>query len=223
MLTHDFQPIIDFITNNKPNGEFVTAHFLRNNLGAISEQEISENDIKSLPILLANNSKNEALNKVHRVASLRKLLEHVPSNGDTQDLAYNLLSCLLHGKVKPTYKSNEELTNEEIKSGEEFIKPYIADFKYSHYSTNIFTKDYLLNLFNEENNSYFRLQVFRVLLTVLDLRSKIKDDPLLKYIDEQFHIENDYMFYLDLMKYDVVPEFVIPKCIEYLKKEHLVA
>ena len=223
MLTHDFQPIIDLVINNKPSGEFISAHFLRNNLGVTSEQEISEKDIKSLPILLANNSKDETLNKIHRVASLRKLLEHTPSNGDTQNLAYNLLSSLLHGKVKPGYKNSTELTKEEIKSGEEFIKRYITDFEYSHYSTSIFAKDYLLKLFCEEKNSYFRLQVFRVLLTALDLRSKIKDDPLLKYIDEQFHIENDYMFYLDLMKYDVVPDFVIPKCLEFLKKERLIA
>ena len=50
---------------------------------------------------------------------------------------------------------------------------------------------------------------------------KITDDPLLKYIDEQFHVENDYMFSLDLMKFDIVPDFVIPKCTEFLAKEHI--
>ena len=64
MLTHDFQPIIDFVINNKPNGQFVTASFFRNNDGEICEMEITENDIKSLPIFLAENAKNEALNKV---------------------------------------------------------------------------------------------------------------------------------------------------------------
>ena len=86
----------------------------------------------------------------------------------------------------------------------------------------MFTKEYLLKLFDEEKNPYFRLQVFRVLISELDLRTKI-DDPLLKYIDEQFHPENDYMFYLDFMKYDIVPDFVTSKCIDYLRKELLVA
>jgi hypothetical protein len=62
-----------------------------------------------------------------------------------------------------------------------------------------------------------------VLLEVLALRLKIQDDALLKYIDEQFHVENDYMFSLDLMKYDLVPDFVIPKCLEFLKKEGLIS
>ena len=79
-----------------------------------------------------------------------------------------------------------------------------------------------MKTFSEEKNPYIRLQVFRVLLTVLNLRSKVNDDPLLKYIDEQFHPENDCMFYLDFMKYDIVPDFVTLKCVEYLKKEHLI-
>jgi len=217
MLTHDFQPVIDFVINNRPNHrKSVSAFFLQNKAGLISEQEITEDDIKSLPVILAENSKNDLLNKIHRVASLRKFLEYMPKD-PTQDLAYNLLSCLLHGKKKPTHKDDTEITKEEIKSGEDFIRNYIVDFEYLNYCTKIFTQDYLLKLFNEEKNSYFRLQVFRVLITILDLRPKIKNDPLLKYIDEQFHIENDYIFYLDFMKYDIVPDFVIPKCVEYLQ------
>jgi len=225
MLTHDLQPIIDCLINNKPNREFVSAYFLQNKDGVISEQEISHTDIESLPMLLAAHSKNDKLNKIHRVASLRKLLELMPNNDPAQNIACNLLSCLLHGKTKPSYKdeAGTELTDEEIKSGEEFIKQYIADFEYTNYSTNVFTKDYLLKIFNEDRNSYVRLLVFRVLLAVLNLRSQINDDPLLKYIDEQFHIENDYLFGLNFMKYDIVPDFVIPKCIEYLKKEHLIS
>ncbi len=77
--------------------------------------------------------------------------------------------------------------------------------------------------FNEDKNPYVRLQVFRVLVEVLNLRTRIEDDTLLKYIDEQFHVENDFMFGLDLMKYDIVPDFVIPECIEFLEKEHIVS
>jgi len=94
--------------------------------GVISEQEISDIDIQSLPKLLADSAKNEELNIVHRVASLRKLLEHMPGDDAAQGLAYNILSCLLHGKAKPTYVSDIELSVEEVKSGENFITQYIA-------------------------------------------------------------------------------------------------
>ncbi len=223
MLTHDLQPIIDLVINNKPTGGFISAYFLQNKDGVISELEITPADIQSLPILLADNCKNDKLNKIHRVASLRKLIEHMPNNGAAQKSAHNLLSCLLHGETKPVYINKEAMPIQEIKAGEEFVRGYIADFEYDNYLKNVFTKDNLLKSFLKENNSYFRIQVFRVLIEVLNLRSQIQDDTLLKYIDEQFHVENDYIFTLDFMKYDIVPDFVVPKCLEYLKQKHLIS
>ena len=56
-------------------------------------------------------------------------------------------------------------------------------------------------------------------MRLLDLKAKIADNPLIKYIDEQLHIENDYLFSLDFMKYDIVPDFVIPRCSKFLEDE----
>ena len=221
MLTHDLEPVIDYVINEKPTGAYVSACFLQNKGGVLSEVEISESDIKSLPRMLVEDSKNDKLNKVHRIASLRKFFEHVP-NQPGQEQAYNLLSCLLHGKAKPTRKDDSEMTKVEIANGEALIKQFILDFDYTTYSKKVFEKEALLKIITDDPNSYFRLQAFRVLLLVLNLKSKINDDTLMKYIDEQFHIENDYIFTLDLSKYDVVPEFVIPRIFEFLKKEGLV-
>ena len=223
MLTHDLQPVIDYVINDKPTGKYMSAYFFQNKEGVITEQEISESDIKSLPKMLAENAKNADLNKIHRVASLRKFLEHVPDQGVGQNNAYNLLSCLLHGKTTPTSKDDTTLPIEGIESGEALIKRYIPDFTYAAYSAQVFTKEALLNIITDEQNTYFRLQAFRVLLEVLHLKSKISDDVLMKYIDEQFHVENDYMFTLDFVKYDTVPDFVIPKCLEFLRKERLIS
>lgn len=223
MLTHDLQPIIDFIKVNKPKGVSVSAYYLQNKSGVISEQEISDVDIKSFPKLLEAESKNKELNIVHRVASLRKLLEYTPNDDKALEYARITLSCLLHGESEPERLNGTKLTNAEVESVEKIIEDYITDFSYSDYLTKVFTKDSLLESFKEEKNTYVRLQVFRVLVGVLGLRTRIDDDPLLKYIDEQFHVENDYMFGLDLMKYDIVPDFVIPKCIEFLKKERLIS
>jgi hypothetical protein len=134
-------------------------------------------------------------------------------------MGYELLSCLLHGKENPTYYNDTPIEAGDILVGEEMIKTFITDFSYDNYKKNVFNKDELLALFKNEQNTYYQLQVFRVLLAILNLRNKIVDDPLLKYIDEQFHVENDYIFYLDLNKYDIVPDFVKPKCLEFLTKE----
>ncbi len=217
MLTHDFQPVIDFVVNSKPHGGSASACFLRNDGGIVSELEISEKDIKSLPILLSENAANSGLNKIHRITCLRKLLEHTMMTTEHK-LSYNLLSCLLKGKQNPTYADDIPMSSSDISKAEAFIQSYITDFTYSTYTSSVFNKADVIKLFREEKNDYYRLQVFRVLLALTNLRSKI-DDPILKYIDEQFHVENDYIFYLDFNRYNIVPDFVLPKCIEFLNKE----
>jgi len=221
MLTHDFQPVIDFIVNNKPNSACVSASFLKNNKGIITETPITQNDVKALPILLVENAKDESLNKVHRIVSLRKFLEISPQN-EIGKLSYNLLSCLLHGHKKPIYLDETEMPPIDIALGEQLIKDFIADFNYIQYVNDVFNKDSLVELFISENNMYFRLQVFRTLVVIMKLKSKITNYPLMKYIDEQFHIENDYICSLNFNKYNTVPDFVIPECFKFLQKENVI-
>ena len=73
MLTHDFQPIIDFISVGKPNEQAVCANYMRNNAGKIDIEEIKESDIISLPILLSENAKNNSLNSIHQTSDLTRL------------------------------------------------------------------------------------------------------------------------------------------------------
>ena len=218
MLTHDFQPVIDFISVGKPNEQAVCANYMRNNAGKIDIEEIEESDIISLPILLSENAKNNSLNPIHRFTCIRKLLEHTNSN-IRNDTSYNVISSLLHGKEKPTYRDDSELNASEVSEAEIFIKEFISDFSYTQYCNDNFAKENLLNQFSAEDNNYFKLQIFRVILGVYNLRSKIQNDSLIKYIDEQFHVENDSIYYLNLTKYDLVPDFVIPTCEQFLKDE----
>lgn len=220
MLTHDFQPVIDFVVNSKPHGGSTHAAFLRNDKGIITQTEIGHKDVLSFARLLAENAARSDLNGVHRVVSLRKLIEHSPEFRP-QQIAYNLLSCLLHGKSTPTLINDAPIPLNDIQEGERYIQEFIADFVYTNYHADFFTKEKLATLYVNECNEYFKLQVFRVLIEVVGVRGKI-DDPLLKYIDEQFHVENDYVYYLDFTKYNLVPSFILPKCTEFLQKEKLI-
>ena len=222
MLTHDFQPIIDFISVGKPNEHAVYANYMRNNAGKIEIDEIEESDIISLPVLLSENAKNNSLNSVHRITCIRKLLEHTNSN-PSSEASYNVISSLLKGKDEPTYRDDSKMEESEVSRGEAFIKEFISDFSYRKYHNDSFTKDNLLNQFSSESNSYFKLQIFRVVLAVCNLRSKLQNDSLIKYIDEQFHVENDSIYYLNLTKFDLVPDFVIPTCEQFLKDEGILS
>lgn len=221
MLTHDFQPVIDFIINSKPHGGSTKAAFLRNENGLITETAIAPKDIRSFTKQLAEAASNDHLNKIHRVTSLRKLIEHTARSTE-EELAYNVLSCLLHLKPVPSYVDENPIDASDVAIAETYIRSFIPDFSYTTYLANHFSQTELANTYSTEANDYFKVQVFRILLEIHGLRSKI-DDPLLKYIDEQFHIENDYVFFLDYTKYNTVPTFVLPKCEEFLKREGIIA
>ena len=220
MLTHDFQPVIDFIVNSKPHGGSTHAAFLRNDNGIITQTEITASDVISFAHLLAKSARKSDLNGVHRVTSLRKLIEHTPPS-QPQWMAYNLLSSLLHGKSAPAFADKSPMLESQIRQAEEYIKEYISDFAYASYYADLFTKEKLASLYVTEQIDYFKLQVFRVLIEVSESRSRL-DDPILKYIDEQFHVENDYVYYLDFVKYNLVPSFVLPRCTEFLQREKII-
>lgn len=218
MLTHDFQPVIDFVSVGKPNREAVSASYMRNNAGIITITEITDSDIISLPIMLFENAKNNAFNLIHRITCIRKLLELTNGNLNHEP-SYNIISSLLHGKEEPTYRDDTKMEAKEINTGETYIKEFIVEFSYAKFHDDTFQKDKLISLFSSEQNSYFKLQVFRVILGVLSLKPKLDNAPLVKYIDEQFHIENDSIYYLNLTKFDLVPDFVIPACTQFLIDE----
>ena len=76
MLTHDFEPIIDFGINHKPTKE-TNMWYLKNNNGIIQEQKINvSSDVLSTIKFYYNESINEDNNIISRICFLRKYLEH---------------------------------------------------------------------------------------------------------------------------------------------------
>ena len=149
MLTHDFQPVIDFVSVGKPNEQDVLANYMRNNSGKVEINKITDDDIISLPIMLSENAKNPSLNIIHRITCIRKLLEHTNANRDNES-SYNIISSLLHGKKEPTYLDESKIEETEINKGEAYIKEFIPDFAYTKYHNEYFQKDKLLTQFNSK-------------------------------------------------------------------------
>lgn len=219
LLTHDFEPVIDFLVNSKPTGGFVSSVYLRNDKGELSEGLIEGADIKSLIEMLRENAKDEDMNEIFRVVFLRKYIEHT-KEGEDANLAYNIISSLVHGKNIPDIKISEsetiQFSAEQITSGTSYIQNFIPRFNYSTLITDKFNDDYLLNVYTTETNNYLKMMAFRVYVEISDLRNRLNDDILLKFIDEVYHIENDYVYYLDFLKFDTVPSHIIESCDKFL-------
>lgn len=223
MLTHDFEPVIDFVINGKPNNEAIVK-YIKNTNGIVSENDITrDNDIKLSTNLYYTYAKDNQINMISRISFLRKFIELSNINNDSSmNIAYEILSCLIHGRMEIKRKLNNEtyisISQEEINLGILFIRKFITDFDYIQVLNEYYTKDNILKLYKNENNNYLKSQIFREYLEISNKREKL-DDVVLKFVDEIYHIENDYIYSLDLIKFDTIPNFIIEKIDNFMKCE----
>ncbi len=66
----------------------------------------------------------------------------------------------------------------------------------------------MVSLYQLTINNYEKLQIFRIMQSDnLPENSVIK-----KFINETFHIENEYVMQLNPLKYDPIPQYIIEEC-----------
>lgn len=224
MLTHDFEPIIDFIINNKPNSGHAIAKYIKNTNNIVIEQEINKkDDIISIVELAYKYVKDNNLNMISRINFLRKYIEHTKvENFEEKQLMYDMLSSVVHAKEYPDKQVKKDtylkFTEEEFEKAQNIIKNYIENFDYDRIVKNYYNKEYILKEFFEESNNYIKSQLFREYLEVSEERKNL-DNNLLKFIDEIYHIENDYIFTIDLIKFDTIPDYIIEKINDFMEEK----
>lgn len=127
LLTHDMQPIIDYVYlnqfNRKNNCMLVKASFLRNLKGCIKDNigdsEITKDDIKSV----VESAKDMYLDSSEplpvRIVALRRYIEFTDSKDSGE---YDYLSSLVHGYDVPQISSKTKLLPRTIKKIEYSIQ-----------------------------------------------------------------------------------------------------
>lgn len=223
LLTHDFEPITDFIVVGKLSVEKATAFFIWNENGVIQEKVIEGNtDVKLIITECKLIAKDERINIISRIAFLRKLCE-LNDCKNSWGNAYEVLSCLIHGKaIKRKIASDTFIEMSEVDKidGIYKIKEYIREFDYDNFKNNVYTIEGIKAIYNVESNAYLQVQLFRAICEVAE-ENKLKLSPLdsgwYKFIDETYHIENDYLHYIDIIKFNIVPNYITNKVKEMMK------
>ena len=212
MLTHDVEPIIDTIRSlEKQFSNQTSSAFLKLAAGKISEVTICKDDIQTFSQICSNAMASER-NDVIKLIYMRRNCEIVDNKGD----AYQVLSNLFH-------KRERAIDTREPK-GLDGKQPEMDPAKFasgcaevSHrLNGNGFSYPDLLNrltdigalkfLYGACANGYEKLQVFRLL--GLDVGNSV----IQKFINESYHIENEFICQLDPAKFDIIPEYVIAEC-----------
>ena len=212
LLTHDFDPIVDMVHHHSDRFDKPFATFLENKHGVLTEKEIQKTDVK---IFIAINRENVSLDlhEINRLVYLRRLFE-VTNNKKS---GYDLISNLFHKRDTPTKMDNgtlRDMTPEEISEGSNEIKDYISSFNYAQLTQLVKSDAQMKALFAASSNNYEKLHIYRI---IFDGRpDNIDSDIIQKFINEAFHIENNYIYQLNPCEYQLVPQYVIDECERYV-------
>ncbi len=206
MMTHDIEPVIDILYNLPHMFDPIPhASFIELKGGVINEIPITRADISTFGRICDDNicGQNE---EVVKLVYLRRYYEIVSNKG----LAYQLLSNLLHKRATPFKKENGQevpLTQSEITEAENEIKLKMPLFDYHKLLSRLTDIAYMKNAYKGSNYNYEKLQIFRVLQDSFPASNVIN-----KFINEAFHIENEYIMQINPCKYEIVPSFIIDEC-----------
>jgi energy-coupling factor transporter ATP-binding protein EcfA2 len=226
MLTHDFEPVIDYIQvgSGRQDSTAICATYFENIDGRLKCTPIQKNtDLMSSVVLLKELASDSRIDIAARVGCLRKFIEHQFRNPREESAAYNVLSSLIHGRTEPTSDSagNEKLFPEQIADGVGYIKGFISDFDY-RISLAKCKPENLLDRYATETSAYIKMLILRTYTEQdKDVRERLRkmNDVLRKYIDETYHIENDYLYSLDIRRFNIVPDNYIADADQFVANE----
>lgn len=207
MLTHDLEPIINIIKIKK--FPYAQSYYIENNKGIVFETLILDEDIESILNVTKENYTNPKLHIINRLVHLRRYLE---LNNEYED-EYNMLSSLLKGYKQPIYLlggNKRAFTDIEYKDTENELRKFISEFDYNDICCIINDKTKMKQLYLNCKNNYEKTEIFRIMLKTFGL---LNINPVVEeFINEEFHIENAYIFQLDPYAYNLVPNYIVEMC-----------
>ena len=103
----------------------------------------------------------------------------------------------------------------DFNSGIDKIKDLVAGFDYLTNLAKLEDLESLKTLYNEVENSYAKLNIFRLIYD--DNLAEIPS-VLRKFINENFHIENELICQLDPNEYDLIPDFILEECDKFISE-----
>ena len=218
MLTHDVEPIIDTIKSLRRKFNCMTnAAFLDLNDGVIVEKSIKRSDIKTFPEICKTVLESED-DEIIKIIYLRRYFEVIDRNSNE----YQIISNLLHKRselIDTRKKVNceyEIMLDEDKTKGIEGIENHINEFNYESVLDKLNSEEKILELYDSRENRYEKLQLFRL----LDVENTETNSVIQKFINETYHIENEYICQLSPLEFDTIPEYVIYECDEIICKEY---
>jgi adenylate kinase family enzyme len=215
MLTHDFEPIIDIVcTLHNIFTPAAKAYFIANVNGVLEESNITSANVKSFISVCESNIADSA-DVIHKLIYYRRLLEI----NDQKDLSWELISNVFHkNRDIPQIKGSDgelrNMTVEEIEQATMDIQNKIPDFDYSTVYARTKNISDMVALYRCSVSGYEKVQIYRILMDGDMERGSV----MKKFVDETFHVQNDYLFQLNPREFKIVPQYILNYCDSEINK-----
>ena len=217
LLTHDIEPAID-IVRTATSGQFQAVdpavHFLQSREGRVEEKPIKPADIMTFSQVCDENIASSD-DTVVKCIYLRRRYEVHGEHG----AEYDVLSSLLHVRDEPSSKGEQgefiPLDEEDREQAIVEIQKVIPSFEYEALLAQLKDREALKAKFEGTNVGYEKVQIFRI-ASALDPYAPGGDAAFKKFVNESYHIENEYVMQLNPRDFDAVPEHVVQTCADLL-------
>ena len=204
LLTHEYEVVFDIEHTLKSEFQpLAKTTLLSNSHGVIEETTIDAGDLKPVRSLfeeLACNSDDVIV----RIAYARKILEF----DGNKNLAWEVLSSLVHHRKVPMFKDGTPLSKKEIKEATADIEAVIKqEFNYNELLRQICNLQAMKSAFDAKSCNYEKLQIARIALDGDGVDRVAK-----KLLDETLHVDNGFIYQLDPRHFEIVPDSIIEQC-----------
>ena len=206
LLTHDFNTVIDVIAtmpynfSPAPHGAFLSTIN-----GVLEEKEIFKTNILSFKQIAILNIRAD-IDVLNKAVFLRRLYEAEGNKGP----GWNLLSSLFHKRAVPTIPDDNgtrNMTASEIAAATAEIGQYITGFDYNRQYLRTQNIQTLIDVYHNSRSNYEKLQIYRIMY------NENHENPVVKkFVNETFHVENDFLFQLNPSEYETIPQYIIEEC-----------
>lgn len=209
LLTHDFGSVIDLeYTIKRKLSCSVRSTYLRcNEEGILSEKLIQRNNIISCIEAARKIYTSTDYHIASRLSALRRYTEVIEGKNDRWNYISSVLHCEEPARILEDY-SRQPFSKEEILQITYEINNFIADFSHDGIVALFNDRSSLIESYKNSINPYEKLQIFRV----MQGNSGTANDIVNKFVNETFHVENDYLFQLDPFEFEQVPDYIIKEC-----------
>lgn len=212
-LTHDIEPAIDIVLNptaNKFEGARPLVNFLRGHSGSITEKRIERGHFSTFSQVCDQNIAKSSDDAIKCIYLRRRYDVH-----GNLGVEYDVLSSLLHLRKMPDHKAPDgtrtPLSASQFSAAMQQIRVDIPGLDYDAVVQELSDPVKLKKKFDSTNVGYEKVQIFRMMLA--GNPDKLKgDDTFKKFVNETYHIENEYVMQLNPREFDTVPEYVVSEC-----------